>query len=98
MNKSDKELVALLKEWKDEVLLVNKDYHTAITAIDTAVDELKNQKEKWYVKYWWAASVVGILIATTVLIVFFQRSNSCSLTLGAQEFNLNLKKSASECK
>lgn len=47
---TQKELAALLERWKNELLKVTKDYQIAIKSIDTAVDNLKTQKEKWYTK------------------------------------------------
>lgn len=91
-NLSQRELVELLERWKTEITGVVSDYKTSVASIDKAVDNLESQKRRWLVRYWWIISIVAIFITASIAMMVFQKSNSCDLTVGAQEFNLSLKK------
>ncbi|MDB5186441.1 MAG: hypothetical protein JWL85_964 [Candidatus Saccharibacteria bacterium] len=89
---TERELVALLERWKDELVRAISDYNTSLSSINKAVTNLDDQKNKWYTKYWWAISIVSVLLVLIVAMFAFQRSSICSLTLGSDQFNLDIRK------
>lgn len=64
MNKSEKELVDLIKEWKDEIKAIAEDYQVAIAELAKVRSDYKKDRVKQFIPF-----IPTIVSALLVLIV-----------------------------
>ena len=69
MNKKEKEIISLMKEWKDEIKKVIEDYQKQISLLNDAREQFEKQtKSKFQWIYSFAPYILMLLLFITSLI------------------------------
>ncbi|MBI2410752.1 MAG: hypothetical protein HYV32_02585 [Candidatus Kerfeldbacteria bacterium] len=75
MDEKEKELIELMKEWKDEVKGIATDYNTAIATLD------ENNKKWWVVYKPFIITIISFFFLIFGFIIVSKTTQWCELTM-----------------
>jgi len=98
---SNREMIKIVLEFKDEIKQVTADYKTAMATLDTAVKAVNDSKVKPWVIYK-TQITIGVTLALFLLFIWgsamvMSTSNLCIVSVGQKENSISIK-SCSEVK
>ncbi|HEX5554716.1 MAG TPA: hypothetical protein VFX43_15845 [Chitinophagaceae bacterium] len=81
---TDREIVDLVKEWKDEVKSLVGDYNKIVSRITDATDIVKGSEKKWYIEFKWLIILVTLFIIVVGLMVTMNDTHVCKVSINPQ--------------
>lgn len=81
MNQKEKEIVELMKEWKDEIKAIGEDYSTAVAKLDAAATAFKNSTQSWFQRNrFWIMPILWFILAVFFVLCLSSWGNWCEFT------------------
>ena len=84
MNKDERDVIDLMKEWKNDIKRVTEDYNQAIGKVDLVRKELENKKKGWIQRHQSVIYPCSFFLAVVAILIILNVSVSdwCSLEYG----------------
>lgn len=96
MNAGEKEIVDLMKEWKDQITKITVDYNSGISKLEVSRIDYENYKKKWWVLYKnFFKFIGGVIVLLGAFIIISKTGHWCKIEF-SYPFNFTVSSSCSK--